>query len=135
MGLKLDSIAEDTTSVEAVWEPSPDWPGVEFCVRSINNKDYQQQRELLIQRKTKALNRYPTGTEMEPELGKLVARFLLRGWKGIDGDDEKPLEWTPKVGLDKLADPTMGALERQVIAAASRVGDREAQFNTDAVKN
>lgn len=132
--LKLSSI-KTTISEEGEWVESADWPGVRLKVRGINCRDYQQARELLVQKQIKALQRVPTTPEMEPALGKLVARHLLRGWEGIAGDDDKALEYTPEIGLEKLSDPAYAALEQQVIWAASRVGERDAEFTVDAAKN
>lgn len=132
--LKLSSI-KSVIVEEGEWVDSADWPGVRFKVRSINVRDYEQARELLVQKLMRSLKRVPTNVEMEPALGKLVARHLLRGWEGIAGDDEKPLEYTPEIGLEKLIDPEYAALEQQVIWAASRVAERDAEFTVDATKN
>lgn len=133
--LKLGSIKTPDASDEGVWVDVPEWPGVRFKVRRIGSRDYQIARELLVQRKSKALQRVPTSPEMEPELGKLVARFLLRGWEGIAGDDEKSLDWTPEVGLETLTDPSMGQLERMVLWAASSLEETNADFTLAAVGN
>lgn len=135
MGIKLNSIAAKEIPAEGEWIESPDWPGVRFKVRPINSRDYQIQRDLMVQRKIKALNRVPTGPEMEPELGKLVARHLLRGWEGLLDDAEKAIEFTPEKAIELLADESMAALEQQVILAATRIGERDAEFTADAAKN
>ena len=73
---------------------------------------------------------------MEPSLGKLVARHLLRGWEGIIvGDGDTPTEYTPQIALDLFADPEMVELERQTLWAATRVGERDVEFTVDAIKN
>lgn len=132
--LKLSSI-KSIVADEGEWIDDTDWAGVKYKVRSINVRDYQIARELLIQKLIKALGRYPTGPEMEPGLGKLVARHLLRGWEGIAGDDDKALDFTPEIGLEKLTDPDFFALEQRVIWAATRVAERDAEFTVDAAKN
>lgn len=133
--LKLGSIKTPDVSDEGVWVSIPEWPGVRFKVRRIGVRDYQIARELLVQKLSKALNRLPTSPEMEPALGKLVARHLLRGWEGIAGDDEKPLDWTPEVGLETLTDPEMKELEQKVIWAANSLEETNADFTLDAVGN
>jgi hypothetical protein len=134
--LKLSSLKRDLQKEnEGDWVPVADWPGVCLKVRSIASKDYQVAREMLVTKLTRSLGRLPTSPEMEPMLGKLVAAHLLRGWKGIAGDDEKPLAYDPKVAVDMLADPAYRELEQQVILAASRIGDRDVEFVTDATKN
>lgn len=134
--LKISSIKRDIAKEnEGDWVPVPEWPGVRLKVRSISSKDYQTGREMLMGKLTRTLGRTPTSPEMEPQLAKLIATHLLRGWEGIADDDDKPLEYSAKVALDLLADPSMRELEQQVIWAANRVGDREAEFTADATKN
>lgn len=134
MGLKLSSISVQVSD-EGEWVDSANWPGVRYKVRSIAVRDYQIQRDLLVQRKVRALNRVPTGPEMEPDLSKLKARHLLRGWEGLLGDDDKAIGFSPEKAIELLTDPTMSALEQDVTLAASRVGERDAEFTADAVKN
>lgn len=134
--LKLASIKRDLElENEGEWIDIAEWPGVRIKARSINSKDYQIARDMLVQRLTRTLGRVPTGPEMEPALGRLVAAHLLRGWEGIAGDDEAPIEYTPKTGVEYLTNAELRELEHQVIWAATRVGDREAQFTTAAIKN
>jgi hypothetical protein len=135
--LKLNSIKRDLAlEDEGEWHEVPEWPGVRIKARSIDSKDYQIARQHLVTKLTRTLGRSPTGPEMEPMLGKIVARFLLRGWEGIVGEDEKtPLEWTPDVGIAYLSNPEFRDLETKVIIIASMVGDRDAEFVVDAAKN
>lgn len=134
MALKLSSIKRETDK-DGDWIDIPEWTGVRVKVRSINSRDYQIAREMLVGKLTRNLGRLPTTPEMEPALGKLVATHLLRGWDGLASDDDKAIEYTPKLALEMLADPQMRALEEQVIWAANRIGDRDVEFTADAVKN
>jgi hypothetical protein len=133
--LKLNSIKAVAIPDDGDWVESTDWPGVRLRVRSINVRDYQVAHGLLQQKLIKALGRSPVGPEWEPALSKIVARHLLRGWEGIAGDDDKPLVYTPEIGLETLSNPDFASLEREVIWAASRVGERDAEFTVDAAKN
>lgn len=135
--LKLSSIKQKVTAPndEGEWVDVADWPGVRLKVRSINNRDYEIARQLLVQKLVKALGRMPTTPEMEPALGKLFARHLLRGWEGIAGADDAPLLYTPEAALEQLTDPEMAALNQQVAWAASRVAETDAEFTVDAAKN
>lgn len=134
MGMKLSSI-QTNVSDDGDWVEIPEWPGVRLKVRSINSKDYQVGRQFLVQKLTRRLGRQPTNPEMEPELGRLVAKHLLRGWEGIDDDAGKPLEFTPVTGTEYLTNAAYAELEGQVIWAASVVGASTAQFSEDAIKN
>jgi hypothetical protein len=136
MSLKVSSIKRDLAKEdEGEWISIPEWAGVRFKVRSIASRDYQIAREMLLQKLGRQMGRSPTTPEMEPALGKLVARHLLRGWEGIAGDDESPVEYSPAQAIEYLCDPSMRELEQQVIWASTRVGEREVEFTADAVKN
>jgi hypothetical protein len=134
MALRLSSIKSSPID-DGEWVTIPEWPDVRLKVRSLANRDYQIQRELLVQRLSKSLGRLPTSPEMEPALGKLIARFILRGWEGIAGDDDQDMPYTAEKALELLAAPDYRELEQQVIWAASRLGERDAEFTADAVKN
>lgn len=137
MAINLGSIKRNLAAEnEGEWIDVAEWPGVRLKVRSIGSKDYQIARELLVQKLTRSLARAPTSPELEPMLGKLIATHLLRGWEGIvDGEPEAPVAWTTDVGVDYLGNPEYRELEVQVLLAASRVGDRDAEFTRDAAKN
>lgn len=135
MALKLNSIKREVAK-DGEWVDITEWPGVRLKVRSINSRDYQIDREMLVQKLTRQLGRFPTSPEMEPALGKLIARRILRDWDGvIVGDGEAPTPYSAEAALELLSDPEMLAFEQQVIWAASRVGERDAEFTPDAVKN
>lgn len=135
MALELSSIKRDLAREdEGEWIEIPEWPGIKLKVRSIQSRDYQVQRGLLEQRLQKALGRQPTMPEWEPALGKLVARHLLRGWEGLLLDGQ-PLEYSPDTAIAMFADRQWSGLEMQAIWAATRVGDRDAEFTVDATKN
>lgn len=163
MALRISSIKRDlAVENEGEWHDIPEWFGVRIKARSIYSKDYQTAREMLVQSLTRKLGRMPTSPEMEPQLGKLVAIHLLRGWEGIVDGPEIPevpndgpkevieaaqravvaaqaaqvaIVWSPSVGLDYLSNPEYRELEHQVIWAANRTGDKEAKFTADASKN
>ncbi len=135
MALKLNSIKREAPK-DGEWVDIPEWAGVRLKVRAITSRDYQIDREMLVQKLTRQLGRLPTSPEMEPALGKLIARHLLRDWEGvIVGDGDEPTAYSAQVALELLSDPEMLVLEQQVIWAASRVGDRDAEFTPAAVKN
>lgn len=135
MALKLSSIKRELSN-DGEWIDIPEWVGVRVKVRSINSKDYLIAHGLLQQKLIRALGRFPTTPEWEPALGRLVARHLLRGWEGlIVGNGDVPSEYTTEQAEELLTDPTMLALEQQIIWAAGRVGERDVEFTVDAVKN
>lgn len=136
MALKLSSIAADiSTENDGEWIEIEEWPGVKLLVRSINYKAYQNAREMRLRKMTAALGRAPFGTEFAPVVAELAAAHLLLGWDGIVGDDEAPIEYSRAKGIEMLTDQKYRALVSQTIWAATRVGDREAEFTETAAKN
>lgn len=137
MALKLKSIAVDLAKeTEGDWVDIAEWPDVRLKVRSINSRDYQTARETRVNKMIQSLGRLPLATEMQPYIAKLAASFLLIGWEGvIVGDGETPTEYSPAVAMELMTDPTMRPFVEQVIWAANRVGSRDAEFTTAAVKN
>lgn len=136
MGLKLKSIGVDQQKVnDGDWKDITDWPGVSVLVRGINYKPYQDARETALKNLSKKLGRVPLDSEFAPEVARLAAEHLLLGWKGLDGDDEKPLDYTPELAMQQMCDPEMSPLVGQVLAASYRVGQREAEFTANAIKN
>lgn len=136
MALKLSSIKRDLAKEnDGEWQNIPEWPGVRLKVRSINSRDYQIAREMLLQKLTRQLGRMPTTPEMEPMLAKLVAQHLARGWEGLADEKDVLIEYESKTAMDLISNPEMRALEEQFIWAAMRVGDHNAEFTVDAAKN
>lgn len=133
MALELNSV-KFAPDDQGEWKDSPDWPGVRFKVRSTESKDFRIARDLAFQKLVKALNRAPTGAEMEPVVNKLISRHILRGWEGL-ALSGVVLDYSPDVALEKLCDPEFKALSEQIVGVASRVGERDAEFTVDAAKN
>lgn len=134
MGLKAASIKVKVPE-EGVLIDVPDWPGVKLKVRSIESRDYEIARQLLIAKKTRQLKRAPTPPELSPELPELIARHLLRGWEGLDGDDDRPLEYTPALGLSMVTDPEFSELRDRVVLCASLASEPALKFSEEASKN
>jgi hypothetical protein len=136
MGLKIGSIAADLAAEsEGEWVDIAEWPGVRLRVRSINYKLFQNAREMAYAKLTKALGRQPLTSEFAPKLAKLVQVHLLLEWDGLDDDNDKPLPYSSKLADEMYTDPRYRELVSQTIWAATRVGDRDAEFTTAATKN
>jgi hypothetical protein len=137
MALKISSIAVDLAKeTEGDWIDIAEWPGVRLKVRSINSKDYQTARETRVNKLMQSLGRVPLATEMQPYIAKFAASFLLLDWEGIIvGSGDVPTPYSASVAMELLTDPSMRDLVTQVIWAATRVGSRDAEFTTAAIKN
>lgn len=136
MTVKLSSLKADLAREEkGDWVDFPDWPGVSFNVSSLHLPAYQTARDQLIQiAARKAKIKVKPGEKKEPfnfttELGKLYAKHILHGWRGLD------IDYSPEFAREILAD-----LEyRNVIAAvewcAGKISEIDVEFIEDEVKN
>lgn len=128
--IKLDSIKRDLRrETDGEWQTVPEWDGVKLLVRSLNCVDYRNARDILMSKMTRRLNRIPTGPELDAELPKLYARFLLRGWEGFD----QP--YSPELAMTMLTNPEFGELADKVVQCAARVGQVDVEFIEAAAKN
>lgn len=136
MALKITSIAADLAKeAEGDWVDVAEWPGVRLRVRSVNNNDFKNARDERQRKLTRSLNRIPYDSEWELPLAKLVASFLLTGWAGLSDDAGNDIPYSPEKAMELLSDRAMRALVQQVILAATRIGEREAEFTGAAAKN
>jgi len=129
--VKLASLKADLDrEAKGDWVEYPDWPGVAFLVSSLHTPAYAVQRDLLIQRfARKYPKRPPPVDEIMPEAGKLYAKYILHGWRGLD------VEYSPDKAMEVLSDPAF----REVVAAvewcAGQIGRAEVEFVESAAKN
>jgi len=131
MTVKLLSLKADLAREEkGDWVPFPDWPGVEFNVSSLHLPSFTTARDLLYRR----LGKQHKGGTIPPriltvEMGKLYARHILHGWRGLDVD------YSPEVASEIMSDPEY----RNVIAAveycAGTMSATDIEFVEDEVKN
>ncbi|MDI6026716.1 hypothetical protein QBK99_10990 [Corticibacterium sp. UT-5YL-CI-8] len=131
MTIKLSSLKADLArEAKGDWIEFPDWPGVEFNVSSLLLPAYTTARDLLMQRLTRQSKGKPIARDlMTSEIGKLYAKHILHGWRGLD------VEYSPDAAAETLADPEYRAVVAAVEWCASKVSDIDIQFVEDAGKN
>lgn len=131
MTVKLASIRADLEAeAKGEWIGYPEWPGVEFNVRSLHYPPYATARDLLIQKLTRQ-NRgvMPSAEKMAPEVGRLYCKHILFGWRGLDE------EYTPDKALEVLCDPGYRKVVDAVEWCAGKVAQRDVEFVEDQSKN
>lgn len=136
MGIRLSSLKADLVRErEGDWVEVPDWEGVAFRVRSTETPAFREARDGLL-RRLQAMGRGRIDhDELSAQLGRLYARHLLTGWRGICDDDGRPIDYSPERAEALLGDPAYRLLAEAVLAAAQRLGHVEVQFVEEAAKN
>lgn len=130
--LDLNSLRADLKRErEGDWVSIPDWPGVEFCVRSVHYQPFQDALRALQKRNE---GRYGAGKpapsdEWATDFGTLLAEELLLGWRGVTPD------YTPDDALEMLIEEPMRVLRESVFWAAQQVGQAKIEFVKVAAKN
>jgi hypothetical protein len=131
MTVKLSSLRADLAREEkGDWIEFPDWPGVEFNVSSLHLPIYQTARDLLFKRLAKIYKKAAVPTSiMTTELGKLYAKHVLHGWRGLD------VEYSPERATEILADPEYRNVVAAVEYCAGKVSEIDVEFAEDETKN
>lgn len=131
MTVKLSSLRADLAREEkGDWIEFPDWPGVEFNVSSLHLPIYQTARDLLFKRLAKIYKKTSIpGPVMTTELGKLYAKHILHGWRGLD------VAYTPEKAVEILTDPEFRNVVAAVEWCAGKVSETDVEFVEDEVKN
>lgn len=133
--MKLSSIRVNAAAEEAGrWMPAPTLPGVSFKVRGIGNSDYKALAgKLRAEIPRSELLKGVSSEQVQKINVTLLVETVLQDWKGLEGDDDKPLKFTKAKAAELLADPNMRVLREAVEAAAALVGeDALAEQETDA---
>ena len=131
MTIKLSSLKADLErEAKGDWIDYPDWPGVAFKVSSLHTPAYAMARDLLVQKfARKHKGKTPPPEEFAPEVGRLYARHILHGWRGLD------IEYSPEVALETLCDPAYRLVVAAVEWCAAQLAQVDAEFVEDAAKN
>lgn len=131
MVVKLSSLKADLKREEkGDWIEFPDWPGVEFNVSSLHLPAYQTARDILFKRLSRQYKKtaIPSAV-MVGELGKLYAKHILHGWRGLD------VTYSMDKALEILADPEYRNVVAAVEYCAGQVSETDIEFVEDEVGN
>ncbi|HTV69841.1 MAG TPA: hypothetical protein VMF90_15010 [Rhizobiaceae bacterium] len=131
MTVKLSSVrANLEVEAKGEWIDYPELPGVSFMVSSLHAPAYKLARDNLLQRLTRQYKGKPVPESvLVPETAKLYCKHILHGWKGFDED------YTPEKALETLSDPGFRKVIEAVEWCASRVGERDIEFEEKTAKN
>lgn len=131
MTIKISSIKNNVVAErEGAYIEIPEWPGVSLGVRSTEYAPYKIALDQLVQRLARKYRSKPVDpTERDNEIGGLVAKHILFGWKGFDQ------EYSEDYASELLRSPEGRDLAKQVLWASGRVAETEIEFVVEAVKN
>lgn len=108
----------------------PEWPGVSLGVRSLELPAYKIALDVLVGRLSrKYRNKSVPPVERDAEVGKLLAKHILFGWKGFS----EP--YSEEFATEILGSPEGRNLVKQTLWAASQVGESEIEFIEESAKN
>ena len=131
MTVKLASLKADLAREEkGDWIEFPDWPGVEFNVSSLHLPAYQTARDILFKRLARQYKKTAIPSSvMTTEIGKLYAKHILHGWRGLD------VAFSADKALEILSDPEYRNVVAAVEFCAGRVSETDIEFIEDEVGN
>lgn len=131
MTVKLASLKADLNREEkGDWVEFIDWPGVEFNVSSLHVPAFTLARDLMYQKLARIHKKKPAPREtISVELGKLFAKHILHGWRGLDVD------YTPEKAEELLGNPEWRNLVAAIEWCAGKLSDVEAEFIEGTEKN
>lgn len=129
--LDLESVKVDLAAEqEGTYIDVPEWEGVSLGVRSLEIPAYKMAIDAQLEKYKRLYGKKGAPADIrEADIGKILAKHILFGWKGIKQD------YSPAYALETLSDPTGRELAKKIVDAASKVAEVEAKFTEDAVKN
>lgn len=98
--LKTNVVQEE----EGVWVPYAQ--GIQLRIARYGNRSFKARMERLTKPHLRQIrkNSFPE-EEAQKFLNECLAHHVLLGWKGLDGENGKPLKYTPDEALKILSDP------------------------------
>jgi hypothetical protein len=128
--VKLQSLKVDPQrQTEGVWF---DWSqGVRLKIARLGNPAFDARvREIIEEAKEK-------GEEPDTETATLeaIAKTILLGWEGIEGEDDEPWTYTPERSLELLSDDGMRDLYKFVLVKSSESAHYRFRADREALGN
>jgi hypothetical protein len=117
--VKLSAIKSDPElEREGVWQ---DYElGIRVKVARMGNQAFDECVRKLSEPHLSGFRRNKLPSEVLERITKqAVARHILLGWEGIDGEDGKPLPYSEETALEILNDPALADFYKFVLLAAN----------------
>jgi len=132
VAVKLSSLRADLEREETGdWVDYPDWPGVAFNVSSLRKPAYVAAQQIMLQRfHRKYKGKTAPVAEEAEEVGRLVCKHLLHGWRGLDE------EYSSARALEILTDECFyESVLKAVLWCAGKISELDVEFIKDEEKN
>ena len=134
--MKLSALKTNVAAIEqGRWvKDIPEMGDLEVLVRGFGNADYKR----LMERKVEAVPRAQKVRGLDAAvrdrlISECMHEAILLDWRGIDGDDGKPLSYSSEMALTLLTDPEYAPFRTAVMWAADTVSqERDLNAGDDA---
>ena len=132
---KITAVMTDLSKAEkGVWADYAE--GIQLCIASIDNPEYKKRRAAILkphqrERRTGSINNETVLDMLKPA----IAKHVLVGWKNIEDESGKPLEYSAETALEFLRDPALSDLYYFVLEIAGEAGMYRRGILEESVKN
>lgn len=127
--MKLKALKTDLAKAEqGIWVDNiPDMDDLRLKVRPAGNPDFRRVYSQLSDKVPRHQKRGGVIIDHDVKssvMARALADTVLMGWENFEGDDGKPLAYTPELAKATLLDPAYGAF-RDAVAWAAQVASEE----------
>jgi hypothetical protein len=112
---------------EGEWRDHPSFDGVEILVRSIHCQDYRKRRAKLMNRLPQMRRKLGDAVLTQEEIDRQALPECLLGWRGIEDEAGKAVEYSKDLARTWAADPTYRKFWEGVLELANEVGEAHAE--------
>lgn len=129
MGVKLKALRLDTDKESnGIWREFV--PGLEFKVARSGNAAYRAEAAKVLAPYAGRGSSGPRDIEMQPVLAPVMAKHILKGWRGLEDESGAEIVYSPEKAKEILEDPAhIDLFEQVLIWAADNEAYREVQGN------
>jgi len=118
--MKLSSIAIDSEKAEnGIWKEVVVGTGFECLIARHNNSRFRAEVERRIIDLTRSQKQEPTAAQISAATLQAFCTHILLGWRGMEDDDDQPIEYSAEKAFEILSDPEFADLREAVESVAT----------------
>lgn len=135
--MKINKVKVDVDRENAGdWVQSPQFPELWVKVRSIHNTDFRRSFQEEKRKVHRKYGKQPVPVDVEDKvMGRAVVDHVLLDIKGLEDENDAPIEYDREFGLQVMTDPAYRNLSDLVVWAANIVGEQINDEIDEDVKN